>query len=160
MNFRVIIFLKFSVITRSQPGFKFGTFKMLVKTLCLPPHFRAYFLRLGSFFDPEDESDMFLRNVGWLPTGHTALYPNKTEVSITIAVRISHPAQVDRPHPAIADGSTVWFGSNENDLCGRVWLHNWLRNRGNARSDKHVTPTKKLMFCRLRTYSRDRLKSH
>jgi hypothetical protein len=33
------------------------------QTLCLPPHFRAGFL-LGSFFDPEDEGEMFLRNVG------------------------------------------------------------------------------------------------
>jgi hypothetical protein len=29
---------------------------------------------LGLFFDPEDEGDMFLRNVGWLSTDYTALY--------------------------------------------------------------------------------------
>jgi hypothetical protein len=28
----------------------------------------------GLFFDPEDRSDMFLRNVGGLPTDYTTLY--------------------------------------------------------------------------------------
>jgi hypothetical protein len=35
--------------------------------------FHAGFL-LGSFFDPEDGSDMFLWNVGWILTDYTALY--------------------------------------------------------------------------------------
>jgi hypothetical protein len=38
---------------------------------------------LGLFY-PEDGSDMFLRNVGWLSTDYTALYP----------VRISNPTYV------------------------------------------------------------------
>jgi hypothetical protein len=29
---------------------------------------------LGSFFSPEDGGHIFLRNVGWLSTDHTALY--------------------------------------------------------------------------------------
>jgi hypothetical protein len=32
---------------------------------------------LGLFFDPEDVGDMFLRNVGWLLTDYTALYPRR-----------------------------------------------------------------------------------
>jgi hypothetical protein len=30
---------------------------------------------LLGLFDPEDGGDMFLRNDGWLSTGHIALYP-------------------------------------------------------------------------------------
>jgi hypothetical protein len=30
-----------------------------------------------NFFDPEDWSDMFFWNVGWLSTGYTALYPKR-----------------------------------------------------------------------------------
>jgi hypothetical protein len=40
----------------------------------LAPCFHAGFF-LGLFFDPEDGGDIFLRNVGWLSTGYTALYP-------------------------------------------------------------------------------------
>jgi hypothetical protein len=29
----------------------------------------------GLFFDPENEGDMFFRNVGWLAAGYVALYP-------------------------------------------------------------------------------------
>jgi hypothetical protein len=28
-------------------------------------------------FDPEDGSDIFLRNVDWLSTDHTTLYPRR-----------------------------------------------------------------------------------
>jgi hypothetical protein len=42
---------------------------------------------LGLFFDPDDGGDMLLRNVGWLSTDYTALYPRKTELFMTTAVR-------------------------------------------------------------------------
>jgi hypothetical protein len=32
---------------------------------------------LGLFFDPEDGSDVFLQNVGWLSLDYMALYPRK-----------------------------------------------------------------------------------
>jgi hypothetical protein len=32
---------------------------------------------LGLFFDPEDGSDMFLRNVGWLSTDYKTLHPRR-----------------------------------------------------------------------------------
>jgi hypothetical protein len=35
---------------------------------------------LGLFFHPEDGGDMFLRNVGWLSTDYTALYPEDIPV--------------------------------------------------------------------------------
>jgi hypothetical protein len=38
--------------------------------------FHAGFL-LSLFFSPEDGSDMLLRNVGWLSTDYTALYPRR-----------------------------------------------------------------------------------
>jgi hypothetical protein len=38
--------------------------------------FHAGFL-LGLFFGPEDEGDMFLRNVGQILTDYTALYPRR-----------------------------------------------------------------------------------
>jgi hypothetical protein len=37
----------------------------------------VYNFLLGLFFDPEDEGDIFLRNVGWLSTDYTALYPRR-----------------------------------------------------------------------------------
>jgi hypothetical protein len=36
---------------------------------------------LGSFFDPEDEGDILLQNVGWLSTDYTALYPRRYDSS-------------------------------------------------------------------------------
>jgi hypothetical protein len=38
---------------------------------------------LGLFYDPEDGGDMFLRNVIWLPTNYTALYPRRQK-SVTV----------------------------------------------------------------------------
>jgi hypothetical protein len=32
---------------------------------------------LRLFFDPEYGGDMFLRNVGWIPTDYTVLYPRR-----------------------------------------------------------------------------------
>jgi hypothetical protein len=43
---------------------------------------------LGLFFDPEEGSDIFLRNVGRLSTDYTALYP-VTEIFLTTALRNS-----------------------------------------------------------------------
>jgi hypothetical protein len=40
------------------------------------------------FFDPEDGGDMFLRNVGWLSTDYTPLYP-RTEKSSCLCVNWS-----------------------------------------------------------------------
>jgi hypothetical protein len=42
--------------------------------LCLPSAFHSSFL-LGLFFDSEDGSDMLFRNVSWLLTDYTGLYP-------------------------------------------------------------------------------------
>jgi hypothetical protein len=42
---------------------------------------------LGLFFEPEDEGDMFLRNVGSLTTDYAALY------LITTGVRTSNPTR-------------------------------------------------------------------
>jgi hypothetical protein len=41
-------------------------------------------LSSSSSFDTEDSGDMFLRNVGWLPTGYTALYPRRVKSSIKL----------------------------------------------------------------------------
>jgi hypothetical protein len=41
---------------------------------------------LGIFFHPEDGGYMFLRNVGWLSTDYTALYPERKELFITTAM--------------------------------------------------------------------------
>jgi hypothetical protein len=37
---------------------------------------------LGLFFDPEDGGDMFLRNVGWLLSECTELYPRRKNSSL------------------------------------------------------------------------------
>jgi hypothetical protein len=39
---------------------------------------------LGLFFDREDEGDMFHRNVGWLSTDYTALYPRRYNSSFSL----------------------------------------------------------------------------
>jgi hypothetical protein len=42
-------------------------------------------------FDPEEGGDIFLRNVGWLSTGYTALYPrrwNSSKRTLFIPYRI------------------------------------------------------------------------
>jgi hypothetical protein len=44
--------------------------------------FHAGFL-LGLFFEPEDTGDLFLRNVGWLSTDSTVLYPRRYYPLIT-----------------------------------------------------------------------------
>jgi hypothetical protein len=41
----------------------------------------------------EDESDMFLRNVGCFSTDYTALYSRRQEFFITTAVRTSNPTR-------------------------------------------------------------------
>jgi hypothetical protein len=46
---------------------------------------------LGSFIDPEDGGDMFLRNIGWLSTNYTALHPQR-QLFIVTAVRTWNPA--------------------------------------------------------------------
>jgi hypothetical protein len=43
-----------------------------VELCLLSNRFHADFL-LGLLFEPEDEGDMFLRNVGWLSTDYMAL---------------------------------------------------------------------------------------
>jgi hypothetical protein len=51
---------------------------------------------------------------------------------------------------ATTNERTVWFGAYEDDLCSHC-RSPWLRNRGNTGGDNHVTPTKKLTVCGLRT---------
>jgi hypothetical protein len=58
--------------------------------------FKAGFL-LGIFFDPEDGSDTFLRNVGCLSRDYTALY-SRRELCITTAVRASSPTSYEAPN--------------------------------------------------------------
>jgi hypothetical protein len=43
--------------------------------------FRTGFL-LGPFFDPVDDGDMFLRNIGWLSLDCTALYLRRQNISV------------------------------------------------------------------------------
>jgi hypothetical protein len=43
-------------------------------------------LFLGIFFDSEDRGDMFFRNVGWLSTDYTALYPTRQKSSYCILI--------------------------------------------------------------------------
>jgi hypothetical protein len=53
----------------------FEVFTAVVMAFCLPP---AYLLVLAEiFFDPEDGSDMFLRNVGCISTDYTASHPRR-----------------------------------------------------------------------------------
>jgi hypothetical protein len=52
--------------------------------------FHASYL-LYLFFDPEDGSDIFLRNVGWIFIGLHDVISQKTELFITTAVRTSNP---------------------------------------------------------------------
>jgi hypothetical protein len=41
---------------------------------------------LGLFFNPEDGGDIVLRNVGWLSTEYTALYPRRQCSSVLLIV--------------------------------------------------------------------------
>jgi hypothetical protein len=51
-----------------------GACRLLALLACHMLH--ACFL-LGLFFDPKDGYDMFLRNVAWLSTDYTTLYPRR-----------------------------------------------------------------------------------
>jgi hypothetical protein len=42
-----------------------------------PAQLAACWFLAGLFSDPENGGDMFLRNVGWLSTDYTALYPRR-----------------------------------------------------------------------------------
>jgi hypothetical protein len=53
-------------------------------TPCSPLEFATCFLAgflLGLFLDPENGSDMFLRNVAWLSMDYTTLYPRRQNTS-------------------------------------------------------------------------------
>jgi hypothetical protein len=114
------------------------------QTLFLPPYF-ALVSYLAHSSTLKIGGDMFHRN---------SVISHKTELFITTASQASARC-TNRP-----DSASTTERTHENELSGRLWVYNWLRIRGNAGSDRHVTPTEKLTFCGLRTYSRDRLKSH
>jgi hypothetical protein len=58
---------------------------------------------LGSFLDPEDGGDMFLRNVSCLSTDYTALCPRR-HIFITTAVGTSDPIQQHFPACRLSAG--------------------------------------------------------
>jgi hypothetical protein len=59
----------------------------------------------GLFFDPEDGSDMFIRNVGWLSTDYTALYPRRQNSSREESVA---PAENQTPLQTVAIPTEIW----------------------------------------------------
>jgi hypothetical protein len=44
---------------------------------------------LGSFFDPEDGGNMFLRNIDWLSTDYTALYRRRENTLLILLLFLS-----------------------------------------------------------------------
>jgi hypothetical protein len=62
-----------------RAGWLVGSSKLLLLPIALlATCFDSGFL-LCLFFYPEDGGDMFLRNVGWLSTDYTALYPRRQD---------------------------------------------------------------------------------
>jgi hypothetical protein len=59
---------------QSRPTFRRNT-SIFSRSLLATCFHAGFFLDL--FFDPEDGGDMLLRNVGWLSTDYTALYPRR-----------------------------------------------------------------------------------
>jgi hypothetical protein len=60
------------------------------------------------FFDHGDGGEMFFRNVGWLSTDYTALYPrrqNSSEVSLMWVSQRKRPEWEPRCH---IDYSVIW----------------------------------------------------
>jgi hypothetical protein len=80
---RLLISLSQNTIYRNVANIE--VFLMFSSAVCFL--LQAGFL-LGSPFIPEHRGDMFLRNVGWLPTDYAALYPRR---QISTAVRTSNP---------------------------------------------------------------------
>jgi hypothetical protein len=54
-----------------------GTYRLHLQGESLLATFSHAGFLLDLFFDPKDGDDMFLRNVGWLLTDYTALYPRR-----------------------------------------------------------------------------------
>jgi hypothetical protein len=67
-----IIFWDMTPCSPSSSNRRFGgTYRLHLATCLLAGFCWTY------FFDPEDGGDMFLRNVGWNSTDHTASYPSR-----------------------------------------------------------------------------------
>jgi hypothetical protein len=79
---------------------------------------------LLDLFDPEDRDDMFLRNVGWLSTDYTSLYPRRyySIHKFIVYVYIATKACV-RFTQRFTMKSTVFWGMTP---CGPVEIHRHL----------------------------------
>jgi hypothetical protein len=67
---------------------------------CYQIHYSFF---LGLFFDTEDGGDLFLRNVGWLSTDYTALFPRRENSSRTTVIQ------------------NQLNGENPRDVCSLGW---------------------------------------
>jgi hypothetical protein len=82
--------------------------------------FHSGFL-LGLFFDPEHEGDMFLRNVGWLSTDYTVLYP-RTQNSLQRSCHFVDPycwQETKCPQETIHNVQFLDFSTKDN-LASRI----------------------------------------
>jgi hypothetical protein len=96
---------------------------------------------LGLLFDPEDGGDMFLRNVGWLSTDCTALYPRRQYSSPTLFLH----------HPGPEDGdkffkTSIMFTISTWHDTEQTLQRYGGKNLKSQRTFCYETATKRVMF--------------
>jgi hypothetical protein len=108
---------------------------------------------LGLFFDPDVGGDMFLRNVGWLPTDYTALCPRRrnsslryfpaNHLSINFDTRLGlgsdpHSGGLISEGGANCSSPDVWSVSKNGLWYGLPGLSNETLNINNALYEPHI----------------------
>jgi hypothetical protein len=107
-------------------------------------------LLLGLFFDPQDESNMFLRNVSWL----SALYPrrrNASYCSVQSRYYAIRAIQTTKQHPLL--GNRLLISKNKQPLLSNAFANKHVQTEKTAVQEWTVFLTRSVPRC----YNRGKL---